>query len=290
MFWSASGPKPAWAKPTTCRPRRRGHDQTLAIEHRLEKTNRSSTATDIGCISPRCAGWHAPDFGQLRRIGIAKRAEFDHRHADSHVGSQGTSRPAGHSRACHSKSTRIHSPSTRTSKRGCTMRWIELMLAGRDVELPAVPGAGHDAPVERALAQRSALVRANAVQRIERALDVEQAPRCGLRPHSSRPRRAGSLSIRATRIQLAIGVKFAAAGRSAAKRKSRRRAFRRFARGRRRLGRVIFPAAMQPPILLGRLANRMLQALGIPLGDGRHGPHVRPASCADRDIPSAAIT
>ena len=48
------------------------------------------------------------------------------------------------------------------------------MLAGRHVELKAVPGAGDDAALELPLAERAALVGADAVEGVERAADVEQ--------------------------------------------------------------------------------------------------------------------
>ena len=48
-----------------------------------------------------------------------------------------------------------------------------------------------------------------------------------------------------------------------------------------RRGCYISPAAVNPPILLGRLADRVPPAASIPLGDARYSPHF-PASCADR--------
>src|SRR5581483_9712429 len=48
------------------------------------------------------------------------------------------------------------------------------MLAGAHVELPAVPRTGHNRAGETAFAQRAALMRTDAVERVERAFDVEQ--------------------------------------------------------------------------------------------------------------------
>ena len=42
---------------------------------------------------------------------------------------------------------------------------VQLMLAGANVELPAVPGAHQNRADQFAFAQRSALMRANAVER-----------------------------------------------------------------------------------------------------------------------------
>jgi len=53
-------------------------------------------------------------------------------------------------------------------------RLAGLVLTGRDVELKAVPRAGDDAAGERPFAERPALVRANAVEGVERAADIEQ--------------------------------------------------------------------------------------------------------------------
>src|SRR5436309_2555470 len=49
--------------------------------------------------------------------------------------------------------------------------------AGRDIPAPGVPGAGHHAPVELALAERPAPVGARVVDRIVRAVHVEQGQR-----------------------------------------------------------------------------------------------------------------
>ena len=51
--------------------------------------------------------------------------------------------------------------------------FAELELSGADVELPAVPRAGDDAPLHRPFSQRPALVRADAIESIEGAIDVE---------------------------------------------------------------------------------------------------------------------
>ena len=53
-------------------------------------------------------------------------------------------------------------------------RAARLVLAGRYVELKAVPGAGDDAAGESALAERAALMGADAVEGMERAAHVEQ--------------------------------------------------------------------------------------------------------------------
>lgn len=50
---------------------------------------------------------------------------------------------------------------------------IELVLAGAHVELPAMPGASQNAACELPFAERAALMRADAVHRVERAIDVE---------------------------------------------------------------------------------------------------------------------
>src|SRR4051812_44281489 len=47
-------------------------------------------------------------------------------------------------------------------------------LAGADVELPAVPGAGDRRPFERSVGERAALVRADAVDGRDRPAEVEQ--------------------------------------------------------------------------------------------------------------------
>src|SRR5256885_1646558 len=52
--------------------------------------------------------------------------------------------------------------------------------AGRDVPAPGVPGAGHHAPVELALAERPAPVGARVVDRVVRAVHVEQGQRLAL--------------------------------------------------------------------------------------------------------------
>jgi len=51
---------------------------------------------------------------------------------------------------------------------------IQLLLAASDVELPAMPGAGHDTAGKLAFAERSALMRTDAVERKELSVDVEQ--------------------------------------------------------------------------------------------------------------------
>ena len=51
---------------------------------------------------------------------------------------------------------------------------VELMLAGNDVELPTVPGAGHDAARQFAFDQRPALVGTDSVQSMEHARDIVQ--------------------------------------------------------------------------------------------------------------------
>lgn len=48
------------------------------------------------------------------------------------------------------------------------------MLAGGDVKLKAMPGAGDDAALQHALAQRPTLMRADAVERMELSADIEQ--------------------------------------------------------------------------------------------------------------------
>lgn len=52
-------------------------------------------------------------------------------------------------------------------------RLARLMLAGYDVELPTVPGAGDDAAVEPALSEGPTLVWADAIEGEELAIDVE---------------------------------------------------------------------------------------------------------------------
>src|SRR5205809_981107 len=52
--------------------------------------------------------------------------------------------------------------------------------AGRDVPAPGVPGAGHHAPVELALAERPAPVGARVVDRVVHAVHVEQGQRLAL--------------------------------------------------------------------------------------------------------------
>src|SRR5690606_32722749 len=49
-----------------------------------------------------------------------------------------------------------------------------LMLAVANVKLPAMPRAGDDRAAKGALAERSPLVRTDAIECIERAVDVEQ--------------------------------------------------------------------------------------------------------------------
>src|SRR6478672_3433920 len=53
-------------------------------------------------------------------------------------------------------------------------RFAGLVLAGAHVELPAVPGAGDDAALELSLAKRAALVRADAVEGVDGAVDIEE--------------------------------------------------------------------------------------------------------------------
>jgi len=48
------------------------------------------------------------------------------------------------------------------------------MLSAFHIELPAVPRASHDAADKLPFAERSALVRANAVEREELAVDIKQ--------------------------------------------------------------------------------------------------------------------
>jgi hypothetical protein len=48
------------------------------------------------------------------------------------------------------------------------------MLAGRHIELPPVPGTSDDATVQFTVAQRSALMRANAIQGEKLSIDIEQ--------------------------------------------------------------------------------------------------------------------
>lgn len=50
---------------------------------------------------------------------------------------------------------------------------VDLLLAGARVELPAVPGAGDNAPVERSLAQWPTLVGANTIEGLELTVDVK---------------------------------------------------------------------------------------------------------------------
>lgn len=45
------------------------------------------------------------------------------------------------------------------------------MLAGGDVELPAMPRTGQNAAIEPAFAERAALMRADAIERVKLALD-----------------------------------------------------------------------------------------------------------------------
>lgn len=49
---------------------------------------------------------------------------------------------------------------------------VQLMRPCFDIELPAVPGTRHDAAGEFSLAERAAGVGANAIERVERAVDV----------------------------------------------------------------------------------------------------------------------
>ena len=51
---------------------------------------------------------------------------------------------------------------------------VEAMLSGADVELPAVPGAGHDAAFERSASERPTLVRADAIKRKIGPIHVKQ--------------------------------------------------------------------------------------------------------------------
>jgi hypothetical protein len=79
--------------------------------------------------------------------------------------------------------------------------WIEVGLAGTDVELPAMPraaeylspaqvavlpgGARHDEPAQNPLAQRTALMWAHVAQRKEFASDIEDADGSALQRHDS---------------------------------------------------------------------------------------------------------
>ena len=60
------------------------------------------------------------------------------------------------------------------SEAGMHQRLTRLMLAGRDIKLPAVPRACDDAAGQLSLAQRSALMRANAIERMPLARHIEQ--------------------------------------------------------------------------------------------------------------------
>lgn len=51
---------------------------------------------------------------------------------------------------------------------------VEAMLAGRNVELPTVPRAGDDISTQRSFTERSAGMRADAVERVELPIDIEQ--------------------------------------------------------------------------------------------------------------------
>ncbi len=48
------------------------------------------------------------------------------------------------------------------------------MLTAADIKLPAVPRTRDDCPGEAAFAERASLMRADTVERVERAVDVEQ--------------------------------------------------------------------------------------------------------------------
>jgi hypothetical protein len=93
--------------------------------------------------------------------------------------------------------------------------WIEVGLAGTDVELPAVPraaeylsppqvpvlsgGARHDEPAQNPLAQRTALMWAHVAQRKELASDVEDADGSALQRHDSA---AARLDLRSGRYDM----------------------------------------------------------------------------------------
>src|SRR5262245_50124267 len=51
---------------------------------------------------------------------------------------------------------------------------VQLMLAGSHVELPAMPGASHDATGQVSFTKRPTLMRANAVEREELSVYIEQ--------------------------------------------------------------------------------------------------------------------
>ena len=53
-------------------------------------------------------------------------------------------------------------------------RFAGLMLPLDDVELPAVPGAGDDAALELSFAERASLMRADAVEGVDDAINVEK--------------------------------------------------------------------------------------------------------------------
>src|SRR5262249_28240782 len=70
----------------------------------------------------------------------------------------------------------------------------QLMLAAGHVELPAMPGARHDASGQLSFAQRSALMRANAVEREELAADVKQRDHAITDNHFQRVARRASVN------------------------------------------------------------------------------------------------
>ncbi len=62
----------------------------------------------------------------------------------------------------------------RHRKRLLADRRCKTVLPGRDVVLPAVPGACHDGSIERAFCHRPSGVSADTVHRVELTVDIEQ--------------------------------------------------------------------------------------------------------------------
>ena len=60
---------------------------------------------------------------------------------------------------------------------------IQAMLSRADVELPAVPGAGDDVSAQRALTERTAGVRTDAVEHMQDSIDIEYGKDSAIRDH-----------------------------------------------------------------------------------------------------------
>ncbi len=120
-------------------------------------------------------------------------------------------------------------------------RLIDLMLAGANIKLPSMPRARDNTPRQISLSQWATLVRANAIQREELTIDVKQ------RNHAITGDEFGRTSRRA----FANGSHSNPVAHCV---HSSCRSLSRLAP----LPRLTFPAAVNPPVLLGIRPHKLL--------------------------------